>query len=72
MLEDTLARDFVFGSIFRVNGKYLPKNPEAPPSPIPWGIPDMIEKRLIGIPIIYFERGTTVFLFLVKVTFGNI
>ncbi|TVP41398.1 hypothetical protein NARC_30112 [Candidatus Nitrosocosmicus arcticus] len=38
----------------------MPKNPEAPPSPILWGILDIIEKRLIGIPIIYFERGTTI------------
>lgn len=47
------------GSMFRTIGKYS-ASPVAkpPPSPMEWGIPDVIRKRLVGISEIYFERGT--------------
>jgi SAM-dependent methyltransferase len=57
----TWPPELAIGSIFKVNGKYLPKNPNAPPSPILWGIPEVIKERLNGISEIYFERGTAVF-----------
>lgn len=57
----TWPPELAIGSIFKVNSKYLLKNPDAPLSPILWGIPDIIEKRLMGISKIYFERGTTIF-----------
>ena len=57
----TWPPELAIGSIFRVNGKYLPKNPNAPPSPILWGIPEVIKERLNGVSEIYYERGTALF-----------
>ncbi|TVP39005.1 class I SAM-dependent methyltransferase [Candidatus Nitrosocosmicus arcticus] len=57
----TWPPELAIGSIFRVNSKYLPKNPNAPPSPILWGIPEVIKERLDELSDIYFERGTTIF-----------
>jgi len=57
----TWPPELAIGSIFRVNSKYLPKNPDAPPSPILWGIPEVVKERLNGISEIYFERGTAIF-----------
>ena len=57
----TWPPELVVGSIFRINAKYLPKTNSSPPSPILWGIPEIIEKRLNGVSEIYFERGTTIF-----------
>lgn len=57
----TWPPELAIGSIFRVNSKYLPKNPNAPPSPILWGIPEVIKERLNGVSEIYFERGTAIF-----------
>lgn len=57
----TWPPELAIGAIFRTNAKHLPKNPQAPPSPILWGIPEVVEKRMDGISKIYFERGTTVF-----------
>ena len=37
------------------------ENPNSPPSPILWGIPEVVEKRLSGISEIYFERRTVTF-----------
>lgn len=45
--------------IFRTNAIHLPKNPNAPPSPLLWGIPEAVEKRLIEVSEMYFEHGTT-------------
>lgn len=57
----TWPPELAIGAIFRTNAKHLPKNPNAPPSSLLWGIPDMIKERLIGISNIYFERGTVTF-----------
>jgi SAM-dependent methyltransferase len=57
----TWPPELAIGSIFKTNAKHLPKNPNAPPSPILWGIPEVVEKRLSGISQIYFERGTVTF-----------
>lgn len=57
----TWPPELAIGSIFRTNAKHLPKNPNSPPSPILWGIPEVVEKRLSGISEIYFERGTVTF-----------
>ena len=57
----TWPPELAIGSIFRVNGKYLPKNPDAPPSPILWGIPEVGTERLNGVSEIFYERGTTLF-----------
>lgn len=57
----TWPPELAIGSIFRVNGKYLPKKPDAPPSPILWGNPEVVKERLNGVSEIYFERGTTLF-----------
>ena len=56
----TWPPELVIGSIFRTNAKYLPKTNTSPPSPILWGTPEIIEKRLEGVSEMYFERGTTV------------
>lgn len=57
----TWPPELAIGSIFRVNGKYLPKKPDAPPSPILWGTPEVVKERLKGVSEIYFERGTAIF-----------
>ncbi len=57
----TWPPELAIGSVFRTNAKHLPKNPNAPPSPILWGIPEVIEKRLSGVSEIYYERGTVIF-----------
>jgi len=57
----TWPPELAIGSIFKVNSKHMPKNNNNPPSPMLWGIPEVIEKRLVGISEIYFERGTTMF-----------
>ncbi|WP_161486472.1 class I SAM-dependent methyltransferase [Candidatus Nitrosocosmicus hydrocola] len=57
----TWPPELAIGSIFRTNAKHLPKNPNAPPSPILWGVTETIEKRLSGISQFYFERGIVTF-----------
>jgi SAM-dependent methyltransferase len=57
----TWPPELAIGAIFRTNAKHLPKNLNSPPSPILWGNPDVVEKRLNGISQIYFERGTVTF-----------
>jgi SAM-dependent methyltransferase len=57
----TWPPELAIGSIFRVNGKYLPKKPDAPPSPILWGNTEVVKERLNGVSEIYFERGTVLF-----------
>lgn len=57
----TWPPELAIGSIFKVNGQYLPKNPNAPPSPVLWGIPEVVKERLNGVSEIYFERGTALF-----------
>jgi SAM-dependent methyltransferase len=57
----TWPPELAIGSLFKVNSKHLPKNPDAPPSPILWGNTDIIQQRLHGLSEIYFDRGTTVF-----------
>lgn len=57
----TWPPELAIGSIFRVNGTYVAKKPNAPPSPILWGNPDVVKERLNGLSDIYFERGTAIF-----------
>jgi SAM-dependent methyltransferase len=57
----TWPPELAIGSIFRVNAKHLPKNPNAPPSPILWGNPEIVRERLSGVSEIYFERGTSIY-----------
>ena len=47
------------GSMFRTIGNYTSTSvPNPLPSPMEWGIPDVVRKRLSGVNEIYFERGT--------------
>ncbi len=57
----TWPPELAIGSIFKVNGKHLPKPVNSPPSPILWGVPEVIEKRLNEITKVHFERGTALF-----------
>lgn len=57
----TWPPELAIGSLFRVNAKHLPKNPDAPPSPILWGNPEVVRERLSGVSELYFERGTVTF-----------
>ena len=57
----TWPPELAIGSIFKVNGKYLPRPVDSPPSPILWGVPEVIEKRLNEVTKVHFERGTAFF-----------
>jgi SAM-dependent methyltransferase len=57
----TWSPELAIGSIFKVNAKHLPRDPQAPPSPILWGNPDVVQERLSGVSELYFERGTLIF-----------
>lgn len=60
----TWPPELAIGSIFKVNAKYLPRtsnNHRPAPSPMLWGVPEIIDKRLSGASDLYFERGTTIF-----------
>ena len=57
----TWPPELAIGSIFKVNGKYLPRPVDSPPSPILWGVPEVIEKRLNDLTKVHFERGTALF-----------
>ena len=57
----TWPPELAIGSIFKINSKHLPKNPNAPPSPILWGNPDVVRERLSKVKELSFERGTTIF-----------
>lgn len=63
----TWPPELAIGSIFRNNAKHLSKinernnNIPSPPSPLLWGIPEVVEKRLSDVSEIYFERGTSKF-----------
>lgn len=66
----TWPPELAIGSIFKVNAKHLQKISSSnnlspslspPPSPILWGVPEIVQKRLEGVSQIYFERGTTIF-----------
>ncbi len=57
----TWPPELAIGSIFKVNGKHLPRPVNSPPSPILWGVPEVIEKRLNEVPKVHFERGTALF-----------
>lgn len=57
----TWPPELAIGSIFKVNGKYLPRPVDSPPSPILWGVPEVIEKRLNEATKVHFERGTALF-----------
>jgi SAM-dependent methyltransferase len=57
----TWPPELAIGSIFKVNGKHLPKPVNSQPSPILWGVPEVIEKRLNEVSKVHFERGTALF-----------
>lgn len=57
----TWPPELAIGSLFRVNAKHLPKNNQAPPSPILWGSPDVVQERLSGVSELYFDRGSLIF-----------
>ena len=57
----TWPPELAIGSIFKANGKHLPKPVNSPPSPILWGVPEVIEKRLNEVTKMHFERGTALF-----------
>ena len=57
----TWPPELAIGSIFKVNGKYLTRPVNSPPSPILWGVPEVIEKRLNEVAKVHFERGTALF-----------
>ncbi len=57
----TWPPELAIGSIFKVNGKHLPRPVNSPPSPILWGVPEVIEKRLNEVTKVHFERGTALF-----------
>jgi SAM-dependent methyltransferase len=57
----TWPPELAIGSIFKVNGKYLPRPVDSPPSPILWGVPEVVEKRLNEVTKVHFERGTAFF-----------
>ena len=57
----TWPPELAIGSIFKVNGKHLPRPVNSPPSPILWGVPEVIEKRLTEVSKVHFERGTALF-----------
>ncbi len=57
----TWPPELAIGSIFKVNGKHLPRPVNSLPSPILWGVPEVIEKRLNEVTKVHFERGTALF-----------
>ena len=57
----TWPPELAIGSIFKVNGKHLPRPANSSPSPILWGVPEVIEKRLNEVTKVQFERGTVLF-----------
>jgi ubiquinone/menaquinone biosynthesis C-methylase UbiE len=62
----TWPPELAIGAIFRTNAKHLSKANKnnaitPPPSPLLWGIPEVVEKRMNGVSEIYFDRGTTTF-----------
>lgn len=58
----TWPPELAIGSIFRNNAKHLPKNSNnSTPSPLLWGIPEVVEKRMSGVSDIFFERGIATF-----------
>ena len=68
----TWPPELAIGSIFKVNGKHLPRPVNSPPSPILWGVPEVIKERLNGISKIFLKEEQQYFPFLVQVTFGNL
>ena len=57
----TWPPELAIGSIFKVNGKHLSRPANSSPSPILWGVPEVIEKRLNEVTKVHFERGTVLF-----------
>jgi len=57
----TWPPELAIGSVFKVNGKHLPRPLNSSSSPILWGVPEVIEKRLNEVTKVHFERGTVLF-----------
>ena len=53
----TWPPELAIGSMFKVNGKHLPRPANNSPSSILWSVPEVIEKRLNKVTKVHFERG---------------
>jgi ubiquinone/menaquinone biosynthesis C-methylase UbiE len=57
----TWPAELVNGKLWEVMARHFPSPPNSdppPPSPMQWGIPDVVQKRLgSGVKDIHFERG---------------
>ncbi len=54
----TWPPEMAVGSEFMTISKYIQQSPNAPPSPLLWGDPDIIRKRLgTNVKELHFERG---------------
>jgi SAM-dependent methyltransferase len=54
----TWPPEHAIGRMFATIAKYIPPAPNSPPSPMQWGIPEVVRERLgNGVKDLHFERG---------------
>ena len=54
----TWPPEHAIGRMFATIAKYVPSAPNSPPSPMQWGIPEVVKERLgNGVKDLHFERG---------------
>lgn len=54
----TWPPEHAIGRMFATIAKYVPPAPNSPPSPMQWGIPEVVRERLgNGVRDLHFERG---------------
>ena len=55
----TWPPELAVGNMFTTISKFIPQSPDAPPSPLLWGSPDVVRERLISTNVkeLHFERG---------------
>ena len=53
----TWPPEHAVGRFFAAIGKHLPPPPNSPPSPMQWGVPEIVRERLGSIKDVLFERG---------------
>lgn len=54
----TWPPEHAIGRMFATISKYIPPAPNSPPSPMQWGIPEVVRERLgNGVKNLHFERG---------------
>jgi SAM-dependent methyltransferase len=54
----TWPPEHAIGRMFATIAKYVPAAPNSPPSPMQWGIPEVVRERLgNGVKDLHFERG---------------